>query len=497
MKNNSYINHFWHAVTLLVLMTSLSCSDDDPQQVPLEAGVLSASESEVVIDYDRPTDELITFSWHAEKTLRIQYKLVFTANGKSDTVDVLSEVSRKFVHAAFNKILVDDLGLEIGKPASVNVVVLAKVTAGTKSSMSNAITIVVTPSPKVPEPPLDNVTLSVSRADVAIDMANPAGEAVTFAWATTKNLFIEYKIVLTVSSGTATVDVLTNVSKEFTHADLNNLLIDKLRIAVGKTTEVTAQITASVIISDKVVKSNQVVFTATPTGKDVTAPAYTKLWIVGDATPNGWNIDNPNEMVANPTNIYQFKYNEVLAVGKFKIPTGTGNWNVDSYMPPVDDGDIASTDVQLNPKATPDDKWDVGTGGAYKILLDISASPFIHITPFEPFDQLYILGDATAAGWDAGNAIAMTVDPNDPSIFTWTGELKSGGRGQFTFPVSTDASNTTFFAAPTSGAGLTVTQLSFTSTGTSVNKFKVKEGEDGTYTVTINQLKETISIVKQ
>ncbi|MBT1688585.1 SusE domain-containing protein [Dawidia soli] len=497
MKNNNYINRFYYAATLLLLVTLFSCSDDDPRQVPIDVGVLSASKAEVVVDYDKPTDEVITFSWHAEKSSLVQYKLVFTANGKSDTVDVLSEVSRKFIHAAFNKIMVDDLGLEIGKPASVDVVVVANVTDGTKSSLSNVITVVVTPSPKVPEPALDDVTLSVSKTEVYTDLANPAGEAVTLAWATAKSLFIEYKIVLTAGTWTTTVDVLTDVSKEFTHVDLNNLLIDKLRIEAGKTADVTAQVTASVIISDKVVKSNPVMFKATPTSKDVTPAAYTKMWIVGDATPNGWNKDNPNEMAADPTNIYQFKYNEVLTNGKFKIMTGTGNWSVDSYMPPVDNGAVTSTDVNLHAKATPDNKWDVVDAGPYKIILNIGANRSIRIMKYVPFDQLYILGDATSAGWDPANAIAMTADPDDPYVFTWTGELNAAGRGQFTFPVSSEASNTTFFAAPTSGAGITATQLSFTSTGTSVNKFKLKAGEEGTYTITVNQLKETISIVKQ
>lgn len=497
MKNNSFIAHLYFLVSLLLLVTMFACSDDETRQVPVDVGILSASKGEVILDYDTPTEEVITFSWNAEKSSLIQYQLVFSANGKIDTVNVLSEVNKKFIHAELNRILVDDLGLEIGKQANVDVFVYAKGTSRTNTGSSNVVTVAVTPSPKVPEPPLDQVTLSVPRTDVVVDLANPSGEAVTLSWGSEKNVFIYYTITLMAGSRTAAVDVLADVSKEFTHVELNNILIDKLKMEVGKAAEVTAQIAASVIISDKVVKSNQVVFTATPKAKDVTPPAYTKLWIVGNATPNGWDIGNPNEMAADPANIYQFKFNEVLAAGQFKIPTTTGNWGADTYMPPVDGAGISSTEVKLMPKATPDNKWNIVNAGAYKVLLNISASAFIHITPFVPYDQLYILGDATAAGWDANNAIAMEVDPDDHNVFTWTGELSSTGRGQFTFPVSTDASNTTFFAAPTSGAGLMATQLSFTSTGTSINNFKVKEGEDGIYTITINQLKETISIVKQ
>ena len=89
------------------------------------------------------------------------------------------------------------------------------------------------------------------------------------------------------------------------------------------------------------------------------APLYSQLWIVGDATPNGWNIDAPNEMKVSPFNPYIFTYNEVLNAGEFKIPTTTGNWGADFYRPltnhpPITDTSAVLTFGNANP---PDDKW--------------------------------------------------------------------------------------------------------------------------------------------
>lgn len=493
MKNSNYIYQFYYAVTLMLLATLLSCSDDDPRQVPLDVGVLSVSRSEVVIDYDRPTVEALIFTWHAEKTSRVEYKLVFTANGKTDSVNVLSAVSKRFVQAEINRVLLDLLALEVGKQTNVDVFVYGKYVGSTKTGLSNVVTIAVTPARKFPEPPL---ALLVSKTDVVVDPVNPSGETVTLSWAPLRYMFVESQLTLTAGSKTATFDVSTDVSKEFTNMDLNNILLDKFGVEVGQATAVAAQISGKALATDKIVKSDPVTFMATAVSKDVVPPPYTKLWIVGKSTPKDWDINNPDEMVADPTNIYQFKYNEVI-FGEFKIPTATGSYQGDFYMPLVNHPDLSSTEVNLVKGGSPDNKWDILDRDAYKILLNIGPDPSIAITQYEPFEQLYILGDATAAGWDAGNAIAMTADPNDPYVFMWTGELTSTGRSQFIFPVAKDASNTTFFAAPTSGAGLTATQLSFTSTGASINKFKLKEGEDGTYKITINQLKETISIVKQ
>ena len=340
--------------------------------------------------------------------------------------------------------------------------------------------------------PLETGTLSASKSEVIIDIAKPADEAVKFSWTAEKNTLIEYKLILTTGTKSDSVDVQTNtVSKGFTNAEFNNILLDKLGLEIGKVVTINVIVHAKVTINDKEASSNAVTITTIPSEK---GPAYTKLWIVGDATPNGWNIDAPNVMVNDPTNIYQFKYNEVLNAGEFKIPTATGDWSGDFYMPLANHPNLSITSVQLVSGGDPDNKWKIDNAGAYKILLNISSNPFIEIKPFTPYAGIYIVGDATSAGWDANNPIVMTVDPGDPNKFTWTGSLAAG---QFRFLVSIGDLSGSSFVAPSADASITATQVAFALDGTPSNNFKVKAGEEGNYKITINQLNETISIVKQ
>ncbi len=202
------------------------------------------STTDVIIDYDTPTEEVVSFAWHAEKTPSIQYQLVFTSGSNTRSVDVLSEVSKKFSHAELNKILVDDLHLEIGETANVEVVAKAKVTTGEKTGESNAISISVTPSEKIIEPELNDVVLSVSKPTVAIDLANPVGETVTLAWGNETNTFIHYKVQLSAGSKSASVDVLSDISKEFTNAELNTILVDQLQLPIGQASNVNVQVNA-------------------------------------------------------------------------------------------------------------------------------------------------------------------------------------------------------------------------------------------------------------
>jgi hypothetical protein len=346
-------------------------------------------------------------------------------------------------------------------------------------------------------PPLETGTLSASESAVVIDNTDPFGEAVTFSWTARKNSHVVYELVLSAGENSDTVEVSTEVSKKFTNVELNTILLDELGLEIGEAADVNIVVHSKVVQIDnnnKTASSNVITISVTPDNKVEPPPAYTKLWIVGDATPNKWDIGNPNEMVNDPINAYQFKYNEVLTAGEFKIPVATGSWSADFYMPPVNHPDLSSTSVKLIAGGSPDNKWIISDAGAYKILLNISSSPFIKITPFTPYANIYIVGDATTAGWDAGNAIALTADPGDDNIFTWTGEL---GEGQFRFLLTLGDLNGESFVAPSTDASITATQLAFAPDGNPANNFKVKAGEGGTYTITVDQLKETISIVKQ
>lgn len=344
---------------------------------------------------------------------------------------------------------------------------------------------------KAPIPaPLDAGVLSSSKDTVNIDAANPASEAVKFSWTAPANSLIAYTLIISSGSKTDSTKVATNsASKSFSNADLNNILVTKLGLPVSVLAEIKVTAIANVTINSNTATSNQITIKAKPAP---TGPAYTKLWIVGDATPNGWDINNPNKMVIDPQNAFQFKYNEVLNAGEFKIPTATGNWNGDFFMPPVNNPAITSTEVKLTPGGQPDNKWKITAAGAYKILLNISSKPSIKITPFTAYTALWLVGDATPAGWNISAPTPMTQTPGNPYEFVYTGPLTAG---EFKIPTATGNWGTDYFMPPVNGAGATETNAVFIAGGNPDNKWKITTA--GTYTIKINQLTETIAILKQ
>ena len=344
---------------------------------------------------------------------------------------------------------------------------------------------------KAPTPqPLDAGELTASKDTVVINSATPGDEAVTFSWSALANSLIENKLIITANGVSDTTDVGTNtISRRFTNAELNNILVEKLSMTPNTEAEIQVMLQATVTLNNNIDTSNIITLKVTPAP---TGAAYSALWIVGNATPNGWNIDAPNQMMPDPTNAFQFKYNEVLNAGEFKIPVSTGNWGTDYYMPPANHPDITSTEVALIRGGNPDNKWEIITPGAYKILLNISASPFIHITPFTPFAMLYMVGDATPAGWIIDARVAMTPTPGIVYEFTYTGALNAG---EFKIPVATGNWGTDYFMPPTNGEGVSSTNAIFIPGGNPDNKWRITEA--GNYKVTVNQLYETIAIDKQ
>jgi hypothetical protein len=220
-------------------------------------------------------------------------------------------------------------------------------------------------------------------------------------------------------------------------------------------------------------------------------PPYTRLWIVGDATPNGWNIDNPNQMRVDSSNLWMFTYNEVLNAGEFKIPVATGNWGTDFYMPVTNHPALTSTSVQFVPGGSPDNKWQITNPGPYKISLNTQNNT-ISIKPFTPYTQIWMVGDATPVGWNINSPQPMTPVVGDPYKFEYVGPMSAG---EFKFPLSTGNWGCDYFMPVIDQSGPGSTQMKFIAGGSPDNKWRLTQA--GNYQITIDQLRETISIIKQ
>ena len=107
------------------------------------------------------------------------------------------------------------------------------------------------------------------------------------------------------------------------------------------------------------------------------------------------------------------------------------------------------------------------------------------------YDKVYLIGDASPAGWTIANAIPMTVSA-DPSIFTWTGNLTAG---EIKFPTALNFSSDTFGAA-VNGQAVSNGKGQLSPSGNPDVKWKLTAADAGRYQITLNTKAATVEFKK-
>lgn len=225
------------------------------------------------------------------------------------------------------------------------------------------------------------------------------------------------------------------------------------------------------------------------------------VYIVGDASPNGWNIDTP--LACEKKSQYIFVYEGELTPGELKACTTTGSFDVDFIRPSSADCTIGKSGVSADDfvySTAPDNKWRVTDRGIYRLTFDLEhwtvKAEYLEeiITTKEPIETglLIMIGDAVSSGWSMDDAPAYTVDPSDKYIFTWEGDLLEGDMkaclerdGTFSCPFLRPAQN----GCEIGESGVAVPEFEMWA-GDPDNKWHIAKA--GRYRITFNLQKWTI-----
>ena len=178
-----------------------------------------------------------------------------------------------------------------------------------------------------------------------------------------------------------------------------------------------------------------------PVGPSDKDPIETStLFMVGDATVNGWNGDAMTALTRDVSDSHVFTYEGNLYAGEFKIYPRNGNeypsW--DAIRPLGANRPITKTDIteeEFDYSLNPDYKWVVKDAGKYRLTLNLSKWTMscsylgtledieIPVNPIET-EEFFILGDAAPSGWDIYNPTPVT--RVSKYIFVYEGHLNAG-----------------------------------------------------------------------
>ncbi|MFT3919185.1 SusF/SusE family outer membrane protein [Cloacibacterium sp.] len=212
-------------------------------------------------------------------------------------------------------------------------------------------------------------------------------------------------------------------------------------------------------------------------------PQFSDVWIVGDTSPSGWDVNNPVALKQDLSNPFIFTIECSLKEGNFKFLTGTrGDWCGQWYRPLVNNQDLVATGMVQNSGCTGDNSWKVTSADAGRYLITLNTAD--NTIKFEPIN-VYLIGDATPNGWNMGTLSPMQ---KNGSVYTWTGNLKAGAF-KFTKFNTTWCDGTELVAvSPDQSISNGAFQERVKCAGGDATdyKWKVNAGDSGTHTITLN-----------
>lgn len=161
------------------------------------------------------------------------------------------------------------------------------------------------------------------------------------------------------------------------------------------------------------------------------------LFMVGDATPNGWSIDDPTPFTQNADDPMLFTWEGTLNTGEMKLCLQSGSWDNPFIRPANNLEAISKSNTSGQTFAMwagdPDNKWKVTDAGKYRLTFDMRnwtmSTEYLgekEKPAAEPIslEHLYAIGSATPGGWDWDQAAELRKESD--YIFIYEGELNAG-----------------------------------------------------------------------
>ncbi len=235
-------------------------------------------------------------------------------------------------------------------------------------------------------------------------------------------------------------------------------------------------------------------------------PPFSSLYMIGNAAPNGWNIESPDPMDKDPDNPWVFIFEGDMVQGEFKISTFTGDWcDENEWIRPLEmHPPITERDYIVTRGCPPDEedyKWFISNTGVYSVAIDLE-NETIDIELLEEaegiYQNLYLVGDATPGGWSLDDKTEIERSEDNINLFSWTGDLVAGS-----FKISTDGADFgsgDWIHPLTHGQDLSETDyevFTYSEDDHDDNQWVIEEGEEGTYSITVDVEGQEIHIEKQ
>lgn len=401
-----------------MLILLISCQKEEGNDITLAGDLsLSTSVKEIILNQKDDKNVAVNFNWttgtNSGSGASISYVLQIDKAGNSFANPVQFEMgkavyAKAFSVADFNQNLLEDFGFSGGVSSNLEARVIATIyTTPQSEQISPVITIKVTP--------YEPVSTTLYLLGDALSIGWDASKAVAMTPDEDDPTVFVFKGALGAGSYKF-ITTLNQLLPSYNRGSDDNHIV--FRTAESQPDE------KFTVTEPAVYKITVRLLDLTTTAVKLDLPPYDKIYMVGDATPNGWDISNSTELIQDQDNPYIFTYMGVMKAGDFKFPVNqNSDWGQDMYMK------LTDSTMYLHHGGDPDDnKWTIAKKGHYIITLNLMDN-----TISLARTKLFMVGSATPIGWSIDQAIELTEDATDGCIFTYSGPMEAG---EFKFPVN-------------------------------------------------------------
>jgi hypothetical protein len=330
------------------------------------------------------------------------------------------------------------------------------------------------------------LSVNASKSNVVLVQKEASKNAVSFNWSTGTNngtgAAISYLLQVDKKgnnfTNAITIDMGKNaLSHTFSVAALNDTLVKKWNATPNTEVQLEARVVATIYSSPTGSQTSNVAeITVIPY-----QPVSKTLYIIGGASPNGWDAGSAIAMTPLTSEPTTFVYQGALASGELKFITTQGQF-LPSYNKGADDSHIVYRTLDTEA----DEKFTIAEAGVYKItvsLLDLTIS--FNKMNLPPYSTIYMVGSAAPNGWDISNSTPLVQDSENPFIFRYKGVMNAG---DFKFPVNQNSDWGQDMYMKTDDTHM------YLHKGGASDDNKWSIAKKGYYTITLNLLDNTIAI---
>ncbi len=344
---------------------------------------------------------ILTLNWtfpnYATDSSNMKYIVEIDSTGrnfaKEVTRTVTKNLSTTFTGRDLNTILLN-YGYSVGVPIKLDMRVTSSYANNNEKYVSNVIQVSVTPYS-------DPSKLTTEKTSVTGSAATSANHSNTFTWSAA---FPGYSGAITYSiqydsagkNFTAPQELAGGVSVyslSLTEDDMNTTALTS-GVPIGNSGKVEYRVKATTA-SGAIAYSNVVTVTI-----GTFSPVPPNLYIVGDATPGGWNnpVPTPSQQFTK-VDAYSYSITIGLTAGKsYVLLPVNGDWT--HKYGGATDGTASGGGTLLKDGAVPGSNTPAPAAtGIYKIVVNFQTNTYT-VTQLTLPTNLYIVGDATPGGWN-------------------------------------------------------------------------------------------------